>query len=40
MREATEIVYMLCLRSKPARPHPRVKAELLGKIQTKREPHG
>jgi hypothetical protein len=40
VREAAETVYLLGLGSKPARPHPRVKAELLNKISHKRAPHG
>jgi hypothetical protein len=40
VHEAMEIIYVLCLRSKPARPHPRVKAKLLEKILPKREPRG
>ncbi len=40
IHEAMEIIYVLCLRSKPARPHPRVKAKLLEKILPKREPRG
>ena len=35
VREAEEIVYLLSLASKPARPHPRVKAELLSRISRK-----
>jgi hypothetical protein len=40
VREAAETVYLLALGSKPARPHPRVKAELLNKISHKTAPHG
>ena len=32
LREAAETVYVLGLSSKPVRPHPRVKAELIRKI--------
>jgi len=40
VREATEMVYLLGLGAKPARPHPRVKTELLIKISHKTTPHG
>jgi hypothetical protein len=40
VRDATETVYMLGLNSKPARPHPRVKTELLNQISRKTTPHG
>jgi hypothetical protein len=35
IREAEELVYLLALAAKPARPHPRVKAELLSRISRK-----
>jgi hypothetical protein len=35
VREATETVYILGLAAKPARPRPRVKAELLRQISRK-----
>jgi len=38
VREATETVYLLGLASKPARPHPRVKSELLRQISRKVAP--
>ena len=38
VREAVETVYLLGLASKPARPHPRVKAELLRQIAKKAGP--
>jgi hypothetical protein len=38
VREATEMVYLLGLGSKPARPHPRVKAELLRQVSGKPAP--
>jgi hypothetical protein len=39
VREAAETVYLLGLAPKPARPHPRVKAELLRQISRKTAPH-
>jgi hypothetical protein len=39
VREATETVYVLGLASKPDRPHPRVKSELLREISRKTSPH-
>ena len=39
VRDATETVYVLELASKPARPNPRVKAELLRQISLKTAPH-
>jgi hypothetical protein len=39
IREAAEIVYLLGLASKPARPRPRVKSELLRQISHKAAPH-
>ncbi|MFZ0960350.1 MAG: hypothetical protein WAO35_05555 [Terriglobia bacterium] len=38
IREAAETVYVLGLASKPARPHPPVKAELLRQISRKAPP--
>ena len=38
VRDATETVYVLGLGSKPVRPHPRVKAELLRQISRKATP--
>ncbi len=38
-REAAEIVYLLGLASKPTRPRPRVKSELLRQISQKAAPH-
>jgi hypothetical protein len=35
VREAGEMVYLLGLAAKPARPHPRVKSELLRQISAK-----
>jgi hypothetical protein len=35
IRESAETVYLLGLFSKPARPHPRVKSELLRQISRK-----
>jgi hypothetical protein len=35
IREAVETVYVLSLFSKPARPNPRVKAELLRRLHKK-----
>jgi hypothetical protein len=35
IREAVETVYLLSLLSKPARPNPRVKAELLRRLHKK-----
>lgn len=32
VREAAEMVYIFGLASKPARPHPRVKSELLRRV--------
>jgi hypothetical protein len=39
VREAAEIVYLLGLATKPARPHPRVKSELLRQVSAKAAPH-
>jgi hypothetical protein len=39
IREAAETVYLLGLASKPARPHPRVKSELLRQIASEAAPH-
>jgi len=39
LREAAENIYVLGLAPKPARPHPRVKAELLRQISRKAVPH-
>jgi hypothetical protein len=39
LREAAETVYLLGLASKPARPHPRVKSELLRQIARKTALH-
>jgi len=39
LREAAETVYLLGLAPKPARPHPRVKSELLRRIAHKAPPH-
>jgi hypothetical protein len=39
VREAAETVYVLGLASKPARPHPRVKSELLRLISRKVAPN-
>jgi hypothetical protein len=39
VREATETVYLLGSASKPARPHPRVKSELLRQIARKATPN-
>ena len=38
VREAVETVYLLGLASKPARPHPRVKAELLRQVSRRDAP--
>ena len=38
VRDAAETVYILGLSSKPVRPHPRVKAELLRLISRKAAP--
>jgi len=38
VRDAAETVYMLGLASKPVRPHPRVKVELLRQITPKPAP--
>lgn len=40
VQEATGFVYLLALGAKPARPHPRVKAELLSKISQKTSVRG
>jgi len=34
-REAVEIIYLLSLTSPPIQPHPRVKSELLHRLQKK-----
>ena len=39
LREAAETVYLLGLGSKPARPNPRVKAELLRQISRQAAPN-
>ena len=39
VRDATETVYVLGLASPPARPHPRVKTELLRQISRKTATH-
>ena len=39
VREATETVYLLGLAAKPARPHARVKAELLRQISRQAAPN-
>jgi hypothetical protein len=39
VREAAENVYLLGLAAKPARPHPRVKSELLRQVSAKAAPH-
>jgi len=39
VREAAETIYLLGLAPKPARPHPRVKSELLRQISRKTTPH-
>ncbi len=39
VREATESVYLLGLASKPTRPHPRVKVELLRQLSRKAAPN-
>ena len=38
VREAAETVYLLSLAAKPARPHPRLKVELLQRISEKQSP--
>jgi hypothetical protein len=38
VREAAETVYLLSRASKPARPHPRVKTELLRQISRQAAP--
>ena len=40
IREAVETVYLLSLASQQARPHPRVKADLLRQISRKPTPNG
>ena len=40
IRDATGMVYLLALGAKPARPHPRVKSELLRKISHKMSTRG
>ncbi len=39
IREATETIYVLGLVPKPARPHPRVKSELLRRISRNAAPN-
>jgi hypothetical protein len=39
LREAVETVYLLGLASEPARPHPRVKSELLRQISRQAAPN-
>jgi hypothetical protein len=39
VREAAEIIYLLGRAPKPARPHPRVKTELLRQISRQPAPH-
>jgi hypothetical protein len=39
VREAAETVYLLGLAAKPARPHRRVKSELLRQISRKAPPN-
>jgi anti-sigma factor RsiW len=39
VREAAETVYLLARATKPARPHPRVKSELLRQISRQATPN-
>jgi hypothetical protein len=40
IREAAEMVYLLGVGAKPARPNARVKTDLLNQISRKQTPHG